>query len=105
MVTPNTFFITLSINFYTIFFLIKNQTSDSQEKANLCFSSIFPKGEEVYNGQKHQLSSYCPYLQLLFMQKTDRSVAASFQTKDSILRQLHFIIMYKYILISVMIIE
>ena len=45
------------------------------------------------------------YLQLLFMQKTDRTVAASFQTKDSILRWLHFVIMHKYILMSVMIIE
>ena len=45
------------------------------------------------------------YLQLLFMQKTDRTVAASFQTKDSILRQLHFVIMYKYILMRVKIIE
>ena len=58
---------------------------------------MFPNSEEVYNRQKHQLSSYCPYLQLLFMQKTDRTVAASFQTKDSILRQLHFVIMYNYI--------
>ena len=39
------------------------------------------------------------------MQKTDRTVAASFQTKDSILRQLHFVIMYKYILMRVKIIE
>ena len=45
------------------------------------------------------------YLQLLFMQKTDRTVAASFQTKDSILRQLHFVLMYKYILMRVKIIE
>ena len=46
-----------------------------------------------------------PFLQLLFMQKTDQTVAASFQTKDSILRQLHFVIMYEYILMRVMIIE
>ena len=105
MVTLNIFFITLSINFYTIFFFIEKQTSDSQGKANLCFSSIFPNGKEVYNRQKHQLSSYFPYLQLLFKQKTDRTVADSFQTKDSILRQLHFVIMYKYILMRVMIIE
>ena len=46
------------------------------------------------------------YLQLLFMQKkNDRTVAASFQTKDSILRQLYFVIMYKYILMRVKIIE
>ena len=103
MDSPNTFFKTLSKFIYNIFFL-KNQTS--QGNANLCISSIFPNGEEVYNGQKHQLFlSYCPYLQLLFMQKTDRTVAASFQTKDSILRQLHFVIMYKYILMRVMIIE
>ena len=35
-----------------------------QEKANLCFSSIFPDVEKVYNRQKHQLSSYYHYLQL-----------------------------------------
>ena len=45
------------------------------------------------------------YLLLLFMQKTDRTVAASFQNNDSILRQLHFVIMYKYILMRVKIIE
>ena len=45
------------------------------------------------------------YLQLLFMQKTDRMVAASLQTNDSIHRQLHFVIMYKYILMRVMISE
>ena len=47
-----------------LFFFIENQTSDSQENANLCFSPIFPDGEEFYNRQKHQLLSYYPYLQL-----------------------------------------
>ena len=43
---------------------MKIKTIDSQENANLCFSPIFPDGEEVYNKQKHQLLSYYPYLQL-----------------------------------------
>ena len=46
------------------FFFIENQTSDSQENTNLCFSPNFPDGEEFYNKQKHQLLSYYPYLQL-----------------------------------------
>ena len=45
-------------------FSSKIKTSDSQENANLCFSPIFPDGEEVYNKHKHQLLSYYPYLQL-----------------------------------------
>ena len=47
-----------------LFFFIENQTSDSQENANLCFSPIFQDGEEFYNRQKHQLLSHYPYLQL-----------------------------------------
>ena len=47
-----------------LFFFIENQTSDSQENANLCFAPNFPDGEEFYNRQKHQLLSYYPYLQL-----------------------------------------
>ena len=62
IVTSHTFLITLSINIY--FFFIENQTSDSQENANLCFSPIFPDGEELHYRQKHQLLSYYPYLQL-----------------------------------------
>ena len=58
---------------YNIF--IKNRTSDNQEKANLCFSSVFPDGKEVYNRQKCKLS-YFIYPQLFFMQKeTDPTVA------------------------------
>ena len=54
---------------------IKNRTSDNQEKANLCFSSVFLDGKEVYNRQKCKLS-YFIYPQLLFMQKeTDPTVA------------------------------
>ena len=53
--------------FLSNIFIIKNKTSDNQEKAILCFSSVFPDGEEVYNRQKCQLSY--PYHQLLFMQK------------------------------------
>ena len=37
--------------FHNIF--IKNKTSDNQEKANLCFSSVFPDGKEIYNRQKY----------------------------------------------------
>ena len=73
MVTPNTFLITLSINFFTIF-SSKIKPCDNQEKANLCFSSVFPDGKEVYNRQKCQLS-YFIFPQLLFMQKeTDPTV-------------------------------
>ena len=46
------------------FFFIENQTSDSQENANLSFSPIFPDGEEFYKRQKHQLLSYYPHHQL-----------------------------------------
>ena len=54
----------------TLSFIVENIFSskikiiDSQENANLCFSPIFPDGEEVFNKQKHQLLSYYPYLQL-----------------------------------------
>ena len=37
------------------YFFVENKISDSQEGDKLCFSSIFPDGEEVYNRQKHQL--------------------------------------------------
>ena len=57
---------------------IKNKTSDNQEKANLCFSSVFPDGKEVYNRQKCKLP-YFIYPQLLFTQKeTDPTVAHQF---------------------------
>ena len=46
---------------------IENKTSDRQEKTNLSFSSNFPDAEEVNNRQKHQLSSYNPFLQLLII--------------------------------------
>ena len=46
------------------YFSSKIKTSDSRENANLCFSPIFPDGEEVYNEHEHQLLSYYPYLQL-----------------------------------------
>ena len=41
------------------YFSSKIKTSDSQENANLCFSPIFPDGEEVYiyNEHEHQLLS------------------------------------------------
>ena len=45
---------------YNIF--IKNKTSDNQEKANLCFSSVFPDGKEIYNRQKYILTSITHYL-------------------------------------------
>ena len=37
------------------YFFVENKISDSQEGDKLCFSLIFPDGEEVYNRQKHQL--------------------------------------------------
>ena len=46
---------------------IENKISDRQEKTNLSFSSSFPDAEEVNNKQKHQLSSYNPFLQLLII--------------------------------------
>ena len=60
---------------------IKNKTSDNQEKANLCFSSVFPDGKEIYNRQKYILTSITHYL------KTARTTASFFQIKDSNPRQ------------------
>ena len=85
---------------------MENKTSDSHENANLCFSSIFPGSEVVYNRQKHQLSSHYPYLHLLFYAKNyshGRNTASFLQTKDPIPCQLHSMIIYKYILMRVMI--
>ena len=63
---------------------IKNKTSDNKEKSNLCFSSVFPDGKEVYNRQKCQLS-YFVYPQLLFMQKeTDPTVAHQLPSFNSL---------------------
>ena len=48
----------------------------------------FSDGKEVYNRQKHQLSSHYPYLPISCYAKTARTVApqpnSSFQTKDPI---------------------
>ena len=46
---------------------MENKTYDRQEKTNLSFSSNFPDAEEVYNRQKHQISSYYPCLQLFII--------------------------------------
>ena len=76
------------------YFFIENKISDSQEEAKLCFSSIFPDGEEVYNRQKHQL----PYTRGL-----GNVQLPFFQIKDPISRQLWNGIINKHILMRLMI--
>ena len=67
--------------FLSNIFIIKNETSDNQEKAILCFSSVFPDGEEFYNRQKYILTPITHCL------KTARTTASLLQIKDSFSRQ------------------
>ena len=53
-------------------------------------------GEEVYNKLHSQLSSIYPYIKFQFIQKTSRSIASYFPTKDLLQPLLRSGVIYKY---------
>ena len=64
------------------YFFIENKTSDSQEEAKLCLSSIFPDGKEVYNRQKHQLPCTHGRAMYSFLLSNQRSNPSSVEERD-----------------------
>ena len=67
------------------YFFIENKTSDSQEEAKLCLSSIFPDEEEVYNRQKHQLPCTHSRATYSFLFSNQRSNPSSVEERDYLL--------------------
>ena len=104
MVTPSTFFITLHKFLYNIFL---SKIKPATVKENIIYVSLqffqTPKKSSMDRNINFDHIALIPAI--TFYAKNWSDGYTSFQTKDSILRQLHFVIMYKYILMRVKIIE